>query len=86
MLKLDLSHKARRFLDTLDAKQFRQVLKKILALSQDPTPPDSEALKGSDFRRADIGEYRIIYSYTKEVLTIDDVGNRNDGRIYRHLR
>jgi len=27
MLKLDLSHKARRFLDTLDAKQFRQILK-----------------------------------------------------------
>jgi mRNA interferase RelE/StbE len=86
MLKLDLSHKARRFLDTLDAKQFRQILKKILALSQDPLPPDSETLSGSGFHRADIGEYRIIYSFTKEVLTVDDVGNRNDGRIYRHLK
>jgi len=86
MLNLDLSHKARRFLDTLDAKQFRQIVKKIMALSQDPTPPDSEPLKGSEFRRADIGEYRIIYSFTKDVLTVDDVGNRNDGRIYRHLK
>lgn len=85
MLKLDLSHKARRFLDTLDAKQFRQIFKKILALSQDPLPHDSETLSGSDFRRADIGEYRIIYRFTKEVLTVDDVGNRNDGRVYRRI-
>jgi len=48
-------------------------------LCRNPEPPDSSLLKGSDegYRRADIGEDRIIYrvaGYTLEVLLI---GKRN---------
>ena len=41
MLKLDLTKKARVFLDKLPPKQFKQVAKKIFSLMADPEPPDS---------------------------------------------
>ena len=65
------------YLKTLDAKPFRQVVRRILELSQNPRPHDSEQLHG--YRdpqvagrkgyRLDQGEYRILY-------TIDDPPNR----------
>lgn len=54
----------------LDAKIIRQVVTRILELSQNPRPHDSEELKGyRDPRvpgrkgfRIDQGEYRILYT------------------------
>ncbi len=82
-LKLSLTNEADKFLERLDAKQYRQVVRKILALGDDPLPPDSLQLSNSDRRRADQGEFRIIYSFDSETLYIYLVGKRNDDEVYR---
>ena len=50
-------------------------------------PSDSKALKGSSegFRRADTGEYRIIYRIDDECLYVAVIGKRNDDEVYRRF-
>jgi len=85
MLALDLTHQAKDFLDQLDPKRFRQVVKKIFSLMENPRPSDSKALHGYPFWRADIGEYRIIYRVEENSLKIALVGKRNDDDVYKKL-
>ena len=85
MPKLDLTARSRKFLAGLPPKQFRQVVTKIFALLDDPAPPDSRPLVGAPYRRADIGEYRIIYRVEAETLKVALVGKRNDSEVYRDL-
>ncbi len=85
MLSVDLTHQARDFLERLDPKQFRQVVKKIFSLMENPRPPDSRPLQGYPFLRADIGEYRIIYRVEKDCLKVALVDKRNDDEIYKRL-
>lgn len=86
MLPIELQPAARRFLETLPPKQFRQVVRKIFALADDPAPRDSRLLKGYPFRRADAGEYRIMYDLAERGLRVVLVGKRNDDDVYRRLR
>lgn len=85
MLALTISRDAQKFLDTLPPKQFRQVVRKIFTLLDDPAPPDSKELKGFPFRRADSGEYRIVYDVQGSTLRLILVGKRNDDEVYRRL-
>lgn len=73
------------FLATLPAKQKSQIAIKILQLFNDPRPNDSIKLKGgTDDFRTDIGEYRILYSFSPLAgIQILKVGKRNDGEVYR---
>lgn len=87
MLKIDLSKRAQKFLQQLPPKQVRQLTTKILELRTHPEPIDSSKLKGYEhYRRADFGEYRIVYFVRDEVLMIVLVGKRNDDEIYRQLK
>lgn len=77
----------------LDAKIFRQVVIRLLELSQNPRPHDSEELKG--YRdpgvpgrkgfRLDQGEYRVLYTVDEgsRVVTVFRVAHRRD--VYRSL-
>ena len=40
----------------------------------------------ADFRRADIGEYRIIYRLEAGVVKVALVGKRNDDEVYRRFK
>lgn len=73
------------FLATLPPKQKAQVAIKILELFNNPRPADSIQLKGHEkgYFRADIGEYRIVYTFINDKIQIDLVGKRNDGEVYR---
>lgn len=88
MLKIEISKRAEKFIRTLPAKQKRQITGKILDLRTNPEPNDSIRLKGYDqYRRADIGEYRIIYFVRESVvLVIFLAGKRNDDDIYKQLK
>ena len=83
MLKLNITKQAVKFFYSVPAKQYRQVFNKILALMADPEPPDSSPLIGYPYRKADIGEYRIIYRIEEDSLKVALVGKRNDDEIYR---
>ena len=85
MLILDLTHPAKNFLEQLDPKQFRQVVKKILSLMENPRLVDSKPLQGYPFWRADSGEYRIVYRVEGNCLKVALVGKRNDDEVYKKL-
>ena len=82
---LDLSTRAGKALADLENKQFKQVAVKMLSLLRNPFPNDSEKLIGSDYRRVDIGEYRIVYDVQDGVIRVLAVGPRNDGTVYRRF-
>lgn len=88
MLKPDLSRDALKFLRNLPPKQSRQIALRIHALCHDPAPHDSKMLKGAlaDYRRVDVGEYRIICAVEGDVLSVILLGKRNDGDVYRRMR
>jgi len=89
---LNIESSSQKFIDKLQAKQFKQVLAKILSLLSKPTPQDCKKLSGVEGGyRVDQGEYRILYRIkwaTKEKpgeIQIWRVGKRNDDEVYRHL-
>ena len=84
-MQLDIFPDAAKFVADLDPKRYKQVLSKILALLKDPKPQDSAELKGYPFTRVDVGEFRIIYYCSDEVVTFVIVGKRNDDEVYKEL-
>ena len=86
MLKIKLLKRATDFLDILPAKQFKQIVSKVIGLASNPHPHDSKKLNGYDFLRTDIGEYRIIYTVNNDCVEIILIGNRNDGAVYQLLK
>ncbi len=83
--KFDITRDALKFVNELDAKQFRQVVRKLFALLTEPEPGDSSKLTGYSYRRVDIGEYRIIYRYDDEAIYVARRGKGNDDQVYREL-
>ncbi len=73
-------------MDGLPPKQFKQVVRKILSLMEEPMPTDSISLSGYPYRRADMGEYRIIYRVENDLLKVALVGKRNDDEVYKKLK
>lgn len=85
-MKLEISKSALDFVFTLDAKPFRQVMRKALMLLAMPQANDAQLLKGYDqIWRADVGEFRIIYRFDQETIEIFLIGRRNDDAVYRAL-
>ena len=85
MRKLDITRDAYKFLRDLQAKQFRQVAQKTLSLLIDPQPNDAAQLRGYDYWRADIGEYRIVYKFDDETVYVVLIAKRNDDEVYKKL-
>ena len=85
MLSLYLENRAKRFLSKLPPKHFDQVSRKIATLRENPFPPDTKRLKGMDWYRVDIGEYRIVYNVRNNMLDIPLIGKRNDNDVYKRL-
>lgn len=85
MKHLKMSNQAAKFLATLDAKQYRQVGQKVFSLLQNSEPPDSAGLAGAKNgeRRADAGEYRIIYTTSETEVDVQVIGKRNGDEVYR---
>ncbi|MBI4252921.1 type II toxin-antitoxin system RelE/ParE family toxin [Candidatus Uhrbacteria bacterium] len=87
MLAIDLSRETQKFLRRLPVKHAQQIARKIYALAEDPFPSDSAQLRGhNEYRRADMGEYRIVYRIFSETIFITLVGKRNDDDVYRRMR
>ena len=84
-MKLDITRDALKFFAELDAKQYRQVGKKIFSILTDPRPNDASKLKGSDYWRVDMGEYRIVYTFDDTTVSVYLIGKRNDDEVYKDL-
>jgi mRNA interferase RelE/StbE len=86
VLKLNITKQVLKFFRPLPAKQYRQVFNKTLGLMEDPEPHDSSPLIRYRYRRADIGEYRVVYRVEKNCLKVALIGKRNDDEVYRQLK
>lgn len=87
MHKIDITKTSGKFIKKLPPKQYRQVVGTMLALRENPTPNDSKQLTGyPEYRRVDIGEYRIVYRSDADTVYIAVIGKRNDDEVYSRFR
>lgn len=85
MYRLDITRDAMKSIESLQTKQYRQVVTKVFSLMKDARPSDAQQLRDSDYWRVDVGEFRIVYRNDKEFLYIHVIGKRNDGEVYKDL-
>ncbi|MEP6755714.1 MAG: type II toxin-antitoxin system RelE/ParE family toxin [Chthonomonadales bacterium] len=84
-MKIQFESASFKFIEDLDAKQCRQVIRKVFALARNPTPGDSKKIVGNHYLRADVGEYRIIYRFDADTVYVVLIGKRNDDEVYKIL-
>ena len=85
MRSLQLEKAALKELVDLPAKQFRHVVAAVFELLREPQPHFSKQLQGYPYFRLAVGEYRVIYRFDANTVTILAFGKRNDGEVYRKL-
>lgn len=86
MREISIAKIAKKFLRRLPPKHERQVLERITKLAEDPYAPDTQFLKNKKpLRRADIGEYRIVYEIRALLIEVVAAGKRNDSEIYKQI-
>jgi mRNA interferase RelE/StbE len=84
MTPVVLSAKSMKFLDSLDAKQYRQIGKRIWSLQDDSSPHDIKHLSGyPGYFRIDNGEYRVIFCRRDGLIEITLIGKRNGDEVYK---
>ncbi|MEK7170538.1 MAG: type II toxin-antitoxin system RelE/ParE family toxin [Patescibacteria group bacterium] len=87
MLTINTASPAESYFKRLPPKHRRQVSERILKLAENPKASDTRLLRGYEYYyRADIGEHRIIYRFTRAILFVDLIGKRNDDDIYRRMK
>ncbi len=86
MLGVEISKDAKKFLQSISKKHSIQIAKRINALRERPNASDTKNLTGYPLKRADTGEYRVIYSVTQNTLRVYVIGKRNDSDVYRKLK
>ena len=86
MTPVVLSNKSLKFLDGLDAKQYRQIGKRIWGLQLDSSPQDVKHLSGHPgYFRIDNGEFRVIFRKKIDLIEITLIGKRNGDEIYKQF-
>lgn len=73
-------------LDRITPAERKRILLKIGLLASDPVPSGSKALTGfPGFRRIRVGDYRVIYTIRRNVITVTiaAVGHRSD--VYKKI-
>jgi mRNA interferase RelE/StbE len=91
MLKIKFSKRAADFLTTLQRSQpkhAKQIARKLHDLQdKDGIVHDVKELIGmSPYKRADQGEYRIVFVVEDGTLVVELIGKRNDDEVYRQLK
>ncbi len=86
MWQLDLGKPAKRFLSKLPHKQQGQVWRKLFELQEKPFPNDFKKLHGLPYVRVDVGEYRIVYHVSSNLIVVRIIGKRNDDEVYKKLK
>ena len=69
--------------DALPAKVYERIVKRLLALEENPRPTGSKKLQGQDSYRLRVGDYRVLYTVddkNKQVFVLA-VGHRRE--VYR---
>lgn len=80
-----IGRSAERELRALSSEARQRIATRLLALADDPHPMQSIRLRGSEYFRVRVGDYRIIYSVAEpnQMVTVLAIGHRRD--VYRDL-
>jgi mRNA interferase RelE/StbE len=83
LLDIEFRPRARKALQTLDAKNKARVFAAIELLRLDPIPKSALRLSGTSDYRIRVGDYRVIYTFKGErlVIVVIAIGHRRE--IYR---
>ena len=78
MYNLEWKEHAQRNIEGLDEATAKRILKKIEELPENPFSKDIKRLKGSNDFRLRVGDYRIMFSIEKNIITILKIGHRKN--------
>ncbi|NLO19426.1 MAG: type II toxin-antitoxin system RelE/ParE family toxin [Ignavibacteria bacterium] len=70
MYKIEVLSSADKALKNIPSLFRNKIVNRIADLSNNPFPNDSKKLKGSNFFRIRINDYRVIYQIEKQILLI----------------
>ena len=82
-MRIKYSDQALKFLTKLRKQDAKRIVSKIEQYAEDPMALQNQVKKltNSIYFRLRVGNYRVIFSETGEVMKIEKIGNRGD--IYR---
>jgi len=78
MFQIEWKEHAIENLDKLETSISQRIFKKVEELADNPFSKDIRRLKGSDYFRLRVGDYRIIFSVEKDLITVLKVGHRKN--------
>jgi len=88
MLRLEFTVDALKFLQNIERKHAGQIALRLLQLLAVPDAQDVRPLKGAlrEYRRATVGEYRIVFFVEGNLLRVVLIDRRNDDEVYKSLK
>lgn len=78
MYRIIWDEKAFEMLEKLEPSIATRISKKVRELEENPFSRDIKRLKGSEYFRFRVGDYRIILSIEGDLITILNVGHRKN--------
>lgn len=80
--KIKWDSRALKDLKNIDKRKVKLILKKVNELAEDPL--SGKPLKGEfhNYRRLRVGQYRVIYSVLKKIITVQILRVGSRGSIY----
>ena len=83
--KIEFKAVARKSLERLEKQDQLRIYAAIELLGDNPRPPLAVKIKGSNYFRVRVGDYRILYSIDsgRLIILIIDLGHRRE--IYRTI-
>ena len=85
-MRIKYSDQALKFLTKLRNQDAKRIVSKIEQYEKDPSSLQNHVKKltNSIYFQLKIGDYRVIFSETGEIMKIEKIGNRGD--VYRESR
>ena len=78
-----VTRSAEKEIERLPVDIRRLVVRRILALADDPRPHGSQKLTGEDKYRIRQGDYRVVYTIEDAIVTVTVVGVAHRSDVYR---
>jgi len=78
-----ITHSAEREIDRVPVEIRRLIVRRILALADDPRPHGSQKLSGEDKYRIRQGDYRVVYTIEDAIVTVTVVRVAHRSDVYR---
>jgi mRNA interferase RelE/StbE len=78
-----ITRSAEKEIERLPAGVRRLVVRRVLALADDPRPQGSQKLTGEDKYRIRQGDYRVVYTIEDAIVTVTVVRVAHRSDVYR---